>query len=323
MNRTSRTLAVFLAFAAIALPAAARNEMLSLVPADALTVGAVHLAEMRTSPLSSLLFEHVDRLTSEGEAARFLLEAGLQPLRDVDLLVVATAPPSGAGSELDVLVIAGGSFKPERLAPAVAARGAVRNGAYFILPEAKGESGAIAFLSPSLVIAGNERSVVNAIAARAAGGTNFLTRGALAAELRRVEPGATGWALIDVARIARFPQFAGIDTGRGNAGARLQAAMKNVSTIALWAKDAGNALHVGAAGSSSDAETLQLLEDAARGALAALRLGASEKAPELVAVLRRFEIQRTSDSTRIEGAIPAGMIRKLIADNMTVAMKVR
>ena len=324
MTGLLRTLLLTLiALATVALPAVAQEDALSLVPGNAVTVGVVHLAEMRTSPLSSVLFEHVDRMTAEGEAAKFLLDAGLQPHRDVDLLVVATSPGTHPGSELDVLVIAEGDFNPQRLSAAIVARGAIRNGAYLILPEAKGENGAVAFLSPTLAIAGNERSVLNAIAARAAGGTDFPRRGTLAKDLRRVAPGATAWALIDVARVARLTKGDTIDTGSGQTGAVLRAAMTNVSTVAMWAKDTGDALHLGATSSSTDIETLQLLEDAVRGALAALRIGAAEKAPEMVAVLRRFNIQRASDSMTVEGSIPAAIIRDLVAKQVAVAMKSR
>lgn len=323
MTGLFHALIAFVVLASMALPAAAQDEALSLVPRNAVTVGVVHLADMRTSPLSSVLFEHVDRMTSDGEAAKFLLDAGLQPLRDVDLLVVATSPGTSPGSELDVLVIAEGDFNAERLSTAIVSRGAVRNGAYLILPESEGENGAVAFLSPTLAIAGTERSVVTAIAARTSGGTDFLRRGALAMNLRRVAPGSTAWALIDVARVARLTKGETIDTGDGQAGAVLQAAMRNVSSVTLWAKDSGDALHLGATSSSTDIETLQLLEDAVRGALAALRIGASEKAPEMVAVLRRFDIHRASDSMTIEGAIPAAVIRPLMAKQMALALNSR
>lgn len=130
MTGLFRTLASFVVLAALALPAVAQDEALSLVPGNAVTVGVVHLAEMRTSPLSSFLFEHVDRMSSDGEAAKFLLDAGLQPHRDVDLLVVATSPGTSPGSELGVLVIAEGEFNPQRLSAAIVSRGAIRNGAY-------------------------------------------------------------------------------------------------------------------------------------------------------------------------------------------------
>src|SRR5687768_7331451 len=106
MTRLIRTLAILIAVTALTLPATAKDDALSLVPADAVSVGMVQLAAMRTSPLSSLLFEHIDRMSTNGEAERLMIEAGLRPLQDVDALVVATSPRTNLGSEADVLVIA-------------------------------------------------------------------------------------------------------------------------------------------------------------------------------------------------------------------------
>ena len=323
MNRPFPTLAALIAMAMLALPAAARDDALSLVPANAATVGMVRLAELRTSALSSLLFQHVDKMSTDGEAEDFLLDAGLKPLQDVDTLVVATSPRTNLGSEADVLVIAEGRFQTERLAAALLSRGAVKKGSYIVFPESErerdGESGAVAFLSRSLAIAGNERSVVNALAARAGGGTGFASRGSLAIHLRSVD-GATAWAMIDVPRAARLAKAGAIDTGKGDAGATLQAALRSVSTVAMWAKDTGESLQLGATGLSSDAETLELLEDAIRGALAALRIAVKDRAPEMVSVLRRFDVDRTSEGITIEGSIPASTLRELMAKRLAVAM---
>ena len=56
MNRLPlfRTVVALVAVAALALPAMAKDDALSLVPANAVTVGMVKLADMRTSPLSSM-----------------------------------------------------------------------------------------------------------------------------------------------------------------------------------------------------------------------------------------------------------------------------
>lgn len=322
MTRLFRTLAVLMAAAALALPATAKDDALSFVPANAATVGVVHLADMRTSPLSSLLFQHIDKIGADGEAETFLLDAGLKPLQDVDTLVVATSPRTSLGSEADVLVIAEGRFQPERLAAALLSRGAVKKRGYIVFPESSdGETGAVAFLSPSLAIAGNERSVVNALAARANGGTGFVSRGILATHLGRLDRGATAWAIVDVPRAARLTKGGTIDTGSGPSGATLQAALKSVSTVAVWAKDTGDRLQLGATGLSNDAETLELLEDALRGALAALRIVAKDKAPEMVSMLRRFDIDRNSESITIEGSIPAAPLRELMAKELAVAMQ--
>ncbi|HVS31736.1 MAG TPA: hypothetical protein VMS98_09800 [Thermoanaerobaculia bacterium] len=321
MNRLFRTLIVLMAAAALALPATAKDDALSLVPAGAVTVGMVQLADMRSSPLSSLLFQHIDEMSTDGEAEKFLLEAGLRPLRDVDALVVATSPRTTLGSEADVLVIAEGRFQPERLAAVLLSRGAVKKGSYIVLPESEGEPGAVAFLSPSLAIAGNERAVVNALAARAKGGTGFVSRGTLAMDLGRVDRAATAWAIVDVPRAARLAKGGTIHTGNGQPGAALQAALKSVSTVAVWARDTGDTLHLGATGLSNDAETLELLEDVARGALAAMRIALKDKAPEMVSVLRRFDVDRKSESITVEGSIPAATLRELMAKQLAVAMK--
>ena len=319
LNRLFRALTLFLATATLAFPAAAKDDALSLVPANAATIGMVRLAELRTSPLSSFLFQHVDRMSTDGEAEGFLLDAGLKPLQDVDTVVVATSPRTNLGSEADVLVIAEGRFQPERLAAALLARGAVRKGAYIAFAKAErgsdGETGAVAFLSRSLAIAGNERSVTNALAARAAGGTGFASRGSLAIHLAAVD-GATAWAIVDVPRAARLANGGTISTGNGESGVTLQTALRSVSTVAVWAKDAGDTLRVGATGLSADAETLELVEDAIRGALAALRIAVQDKAPEMVSVLRRFDIDRTSEGITIEGSIPAGTLRELMAKRL-------
>ena len=315
MNRSLiRTAAAFLAVLALALPALAKDDALSLVPANAVTVGMVKLADMRNSPLSSLLFQHTDKMSTDGEAEKFLTDAGLAPLKDIDVLVIATAPRSALGSEADVVVIAEGRFNAERLTAALISRGAVKKDGYLTLPaEAEDHDGAVAFPTPSLAIAGTERGVAAALAARANGGTGFRTRGALGSDLARIDANATAWALVDITRAARLTKGGTIHTGKGQAGEALQAALKSVSTMAVWAKDTGEALELGAFGLSNDAETLELLEDTIRGGLSALRLAVKDKSPEMVTVLRRFDVSRKNDSILIEGSIPASSLRELMA----------
>ena len=322
MVRTLRVSLVLAIVAALSLPALAKDDALNLVPANAVTVGMVKLSDMRTSPLSSLLFQHTDKMSTDGEAARFLAEAGLSPTKDVDVLVVSTTPRSTLGTEADVLVIAEGRFQPEKLTNALIARGAVKKNGYVLFPESKEgeENGAVAFLSPSMAVAGNERSVAAALEARASGGTGFRVRGSLGMDLGRVDAKATAWALVDVTRAARLTKGGTIETGKGQSGDALQAALKTLSTVAVWATDTGDALELGAIGLSSDTETLELLEDTIRGALAAMRLAVKDKAPEMVSVLRRFDVSRKSDSILVEGSIPASTLKELMAKKQSTAV---
>ncbi|MGZ7042617.1 MAG: hypothetical protein ACXVH7_12565, partial [Thermoanaerobaculia bacterium] len=105
MNRVFKSLAI-LALTLTAASAFAKTDALSLVPNDAVSVGVVRLSEIRTSPLSSTLFEQTDKMCSNGDADRFLTDAGLAPTKDIDVIVVSTVPRTALGSEADVLVAA-------------------------------------------------------------------------------------------------------------------------------------------------------------------------------------------------------------------------
>lgn len=320
--RLSPLLAV-LATGLSALPLAAANRAgadLSLVPADSSMVAVVRLSDLRESPLSAKLFNDTDKLTADGDAARFLEEAQLNPKKDVDVVVIATKASSGsAGSP--ILVTFDGRFDPDRLAAAAVNRGAQRRtvpaGDYYLLPENhghhNGRPGAVAFVSSSLVIAGTESSVAQALADRQAGGTGFASSSGLGRELKRVDPGASVWALADV---NRYPAFARRSAraeanaeGSQEPAAAIMSAMKSVSLVAVQAKTSGDSLDVAATGLSSDAETRQLLEDSLKGVMAMWRLAAQEKSPELVSVLRKFTVSSDNDSVSIRGTVPGSLLR--------------
>ena len=296
--------------------ALASTGAMSLIPRDAVSVGVVHVSDLRTSPLSGMLFQQTDKVSANGDAERFLFEAGLKPSKDVDLLVVSVSPKTALGNESKVLVAAEGRFSVDRLTSALTSRGAkekkTAGGSYYILPDTKKNDdtpGAVAFPDSHLALIGDESSVSQALADRANGGTSFTTAGGLAHELGRIDSNATAWALVDVARAARLTNAPKIENHNPSAQ-QINAALNHVSTIALWATDTGDALKLGAFGLSNDTETLQLLEDTLRGGLAAMRLAIQDKEPDLVSVLRRFDVKRANDSVTISGTVPAASLKK-------------
>ncbi|HKB79741.1 MAG TPA: hypothetical protein VKH35_08500 [Thermoanaerobaculia bacterium] len=298
----------------LAIPAFAGTDALSLVPNDAVTVGVVRLADMRSSPLSSMLFEQTDKVSANGDAADFLRQAGLQPSRDIDVLMVATTLRSNLGHNGDVIIAADGRFEPGRLIQALVDRGAVRkttpNGSYYLIPKDADEdhNGAAAFPDSHLVLVGSEPAVIAAMNARAAGGTSFFSASGLGRESVKIDPRATAWALVDVTRAQRLTDHPHVSE-RTPSGQAINSALRAVSTLALWATDTGNALKLGAFGLSNDQETLGLLEDTVRGALAAMRLAAQDKQPELVGVLRQFNVSRNDNSVMVTGSVPARTFR--------------
>ena len=294
--------------------AMAKTDAMSLIPSDAVTVGVIRINQIRTSSIASSLFENTDHISANGDADRFLTEAGLDPTKDVDLLVVATSPRTNLGHDADIVVVADGRFNIDRLTKALLTRGATRksgaNGVYFLLPES--DKGAVAFPDSHQAIMGNEAAVNEALATRANGGSSFATTGLLGANLNRVDSNATAWALVDVTRAARLTGSPHIPQGGDASHQALAAAVKNISTVGIWATDTGDALKLGAFGLANDADTLQLVEDTLRGALSAMRLAVKDSQPDLVSVLRRFEVDRANDSVRITGTIPADSLRKVM-----------
>jgi hypothetical protein len=313
MTRRLQLAAVLsLAFASVAF---AKGDAISLIPNDAVTVGVVRLADLRNSPLSSTLFQQTDKMSVDGDAEKFMTEAGLQPTKDVDVLVIATSPRTTLGTEAETLIAADGRFNVERLTKALIARGAVKKNGYLILPETKSEgeqNGAVAFPDAHLALIGSESAVAEALAVRSTGGTTFMTASGLGREIARIDPHASAYAVFDVARVTRLTHGAHVPSG-GAAGSPLATALRSVSTVAIWAIDSGDSLKLGGIGVSRDAETLQLLEDTIRGGLAAMRLAVQDKSPELVGVLRKFDVSHTADTVTITGSLPAQTLKDFVA----------
>ncbi len=311
---------VALAILALALaPAAfAKNDAMSLIPNDSVSVGVVRLADMRSSPLSAALFAQTAHITNDGDSAKFLADSGLQPTKDVDVVVFATSPRTNLGSEADFLIAADGRFNVDRLTSALIARGAVKktsaHGAYYTMPNKgndSGHPGVVAFPDSHLALIGSEAAVIEALASRAAGGTTFATTSGLGRDMVRVDPHATAFVLVDVPRAQRITGAPKM--GNSTQGQAIGAALKNVSTVAIWATDSGDSLKLSALGLSTDAETLGLVEDTLRGALSAMRLAVQEKSPELVSLLRKFTVTRTDTSVSISGSVPADTFKTWVA----------
>jgi hypothetical protein len=312
MNRFFKSLAV-LALTLTAVSAFAKTDALSLVPNDAVSVGVVRLSEIRTSPLSSMLFEQTDKVSANGDADRFLTDAGLAPTKDIDVIVVSTVPRTALGTQADVLVAADGRFNVERLTKALLARGATQKVGYLLLPvsDDSSKAGAVAFPDARLALIGSEKAVIDALANRAAGGTTFLQASGLGRETARIDAHATAWAIVDVTRAQRLANGPHM-SGHSGPSTMVSSALKNMATVAVWATDTGDAVKLGAFGLSQDAETLQLVEDSIRGALSAARLAVQEKSPELVSVLRRFSVTHNDTSVSVTGTVPADTLRNLL-----------
>jgi hypothetical protein len=306
---------LFAAALLVALPLFAKNDALSLIPNDAVSVGVVKLADLRNSALAATLFKQTDAVSSNGDAEKFLEDAGLQPSKDIDVLVVTTSPKTNLGDEAEVLVAADGRFNVDRLGAALVKRGAVKKNGYFVLPEEAtehGKRGVVAFPDGHLALIGSESAVAEALASRASGGTTFFASSGLGRDVSRIDSRASAWAIVDVPRASRLTNSPHVPSRNTQAEA-LSSAIKNLSTVALWATDTGDALKLGAFGIAHDTDTVQLIEDTLRGVLAAMRLAVQDKSPEMVNVLRKFDVSHTNDTVQIVGSVPADTLKSFVA----------
>lgn len=301
--------------------AALAGDGLAYVPPEAVTVGVAHVAQFRSSPLAGKLFLQTDQMTVDGEGAKFLAELGLDPAEDIDVVTFALAPKQGDATDGQVLLILEGRFDSERITSFLAERGAeqktIANGTYFLVAdkddEGDGDRPAVAIVSRSLIFAGSEPLVAQALGYARGTASSFVAASGLARELSHIEPAASAWVLVDVPRTSRLDRQPDWQGEQDHPGHALVQSVKKISTVALWTTDKGEELSFGITALSSDAETRQLLEDAARGALATWRLAASEKDPALVSMIRQFKVKQNDGGVSLTGSISGETLRKFTA----------
>ena len=300
--------ALALAASATASPALPADG-LALVPPDALAVGQVRFDRLKSTAVSAGIFRETDAVSADGKAAEFLRDAGLDPRTDVDSAVFSLT--SQGANETGPLVIFEGRFHPEALAAATAARGAARVDAapfpYYRLPARAGEhpheAGAVAYVSPTVVLAGSEPALLHALDLYAAGTAGIPAHSFVSDALTRVDTHSAAWAIVDAARFQKLHPASPHD-GEGAAAAQLAGALRSLSLVTFQADVSSSAVSISATGVTSDEETRQNLEDVLRGMLAAWRMAAQEKNPDLVSAIRKIRVSRTDDGVTISGDVP-------------------
>ncbi len=308
-------IAASIAAAVLAAPALPETA-LAMVPSDALAVAQVRLDQLRSSGLAPALFHEADAITVDGKAATFLKEAGLDPRRDVDVAVFALC--AGGGNDARPLVVFEGRFDPSALSAATLAHGGTKVEAstpYFRLPSPQGkahrdEPGAVAFVSPTLILAGSEPALLRALDASSGGHVGLssndskYSKGPLAGMVARVDPKSSAWVVVDAARTRELKEASGMhESAEGPAGS-VYAALRSVSWIVFQANLSSGGVEVKATGLSSDEEARQNIEDVLRGMIAAWRMAVQSKNPELLSALRKFSIMRDREGVTISGRLP-------------------
>jgi hypothetical protein len=285
-------------------------ELLGRVPASAQVVVAVDAAALREHPLVQqwLAERHAAWSGLDDETDSFLRDAGLVPERDVEATVAAVTPTDGRPS---FVVQFAGYFDPAALGSALTARGAqalqLSGGTGYLLPTEGSGSRTVAVLGPDVIVLGDETSV--------RGLQIFATGSPLIAEevaARRIDPAAHFFFVADLPPRERAASGGG--TGGDPSLEQVVEASGAVRRVGLQG-NLGEALALRGFATADSTENAELLRDAVKGAIAAMRLKAQEKAPELVDVLRGVDVR--IEGARVLGAvaIPVELIEKLLREH--------
>ncbi len=288
------------------------SDLISRVPSSARVIVAADLATLRTHPdVAQWLAEHQGAWTGElGEPRDFLLDAGIDPTRDIDTMVVAVVPDA---SRPHFLACFAGRYDPASLGRALTNRGAqqetIAGTSVYRLTDHGCQQGLLVAVSPDLVMIGDDPTLAVALAGGAGG--NDLLEGEIAAG--HVDLGASVLVVAAVpadgraaARQAAEPVFA--EGGEPIRDAILASGtVKRISVSATL----GAALVVKAWATTDTPENAALLRDTLKGALAAVRLEVQGRRPELVDALRAVEVRQEGTAVSATGAVPLAVLETL------------
>ena len=317
-----RLLFVLLAITAITPFAAAApptvEEMLHWVPAGAQAVIAVDSAALRTHPkVQEWLLRHHAWTGADQDLRQFLSDAGLDPVRDVDAMVVAVLRDSG---ETGAVALFSGRYDASSLAAAIVKRGArpftMGTRQAYRLPSSGHHGDDTAVLvqpSPDLVIVGEEAAVQAAIAPPHA--VIPLVEGEIAAD--HIDPRAPFWVVAVVPAEARQKAGEVSEKVHGEGSDTVRSVVFASGAVQRVAGQAflDDSLRFSGVAVADTSENAELLRDAVKGAIAAARLHAQGHAPELVSVLRDIVVRVSGTDVSVSGAVPLTLLEKLAAEH--------
>jgi hypothetical protein len=288
------------------------GELLRSVPESARVVVAVDSAALREVPrVQEWLLHHQAWTGADQDLRRFLADAALDPVHDVDAMLVALL---GEGSGPDAVAFFAGRYDPTSLAAALLKRGAeaftLANVQCYRLPSSDhhaGEPPVLAQPSPDLIIVGDESAVRATLAPPHA--VPQLVASEVAA--RHIDIRAPFWMVATVPSGVRQEAAESSGEVKGNEPVRgVIVASGTVQKVAMQAF-LDDSLKVSGVARADTPENADLLRDAVKGALAVARLHAQGNDPELVDVLRDIEVRVSKDEVSIAGAVPLAVLDKL------------
>lgn len=294
------------------------GELLRSVPVTAQVVVAVDSAALRNHPKVQewLLRQHA-WTGADDDLRQFLTDAGLDPFRDVDAMVLAA---QGEGVEAGAVALFSGRYDQTSLGAALVKRGAqpfsLASVSAYRLPSSghhRGKSVVLAQISPDLVIVGEESAVGAAVASPHA--VPPLVEKEISAG--HVDLRTPFWIVATVPAAARQKAMdaAGNTHPEGGEAVRSVVVASGAVQRVVMQASLDDSLRLSGVAIADTPENAELLRDAVKGVIAAARLHAQSESPELVNVLRDAEVRVVGTSVSVSGAVPLPLLEKLAAEH--------
>lgn len=302
--------------AALAAPPTAAD-LLRRVPETASAVAAIDSAALRTHPaVHDWLVRQHALAGTHGDVRGFLDDAGLDPLRDVDVMVVAAVPE---GDHTTGVALFAGRYDTAAVGAALVKRGGqafslAGTPAYRLASEHEGGRPVVVALpSAALVVVGDEATVALTLASPHA--LAPLAADEIAAG--RLDIRAPFWLVAALPVHPRGRSGAAAEGVHGEGAETVRGVVLASGTVRRVVAQASldDTLRFSGAAIADTPENAELLRDTVKGALAAARLHFEDSSPELVAVLRAVDLRLAGPVVTARGAIPVALLEKLAAEH--------
>jgi hypothetical protein len=310
-------LALFFASFANASPRKGVAHSLALLPGSAELVVSLDTFALRKSDLVSEMEKHFDSIPEAAENyRRFVQETGIDPRQDTDQVLLAMRHVDG-GAGSGFLIIAQGRFASSRLVDAAAEKGGktvvLENGTRIWTseapaseagapsPEASGKTIALAQPDPGMLLFGEQSEVVRVLDVLSNRLAPEPKDAKLRAQLTGVDRGAPAWAILNSSALAHKLSA---EIGQNSQDWKPGSAISKVESVTLmgWV---GKDVDFKARVLTQDSETAGLVADMMRGALAAGKLAAKDRDPELLKILQDTQLTQDGKTLELEARIPS------------------
>jgi hypothetical protein len=262
----------------------------ALIPADTVYLFGANVERMRQTPvyrkLTQLAWPQVDR---------FARETGVDPRRDIREVLA-----SSNGTSMVTMVL--GTFNAADLEPKLRARGAPRIAwkGYTLYGT---EEAAVAFLSPSIAVAGSTPVLKSVIDAGDGGhGVPTALRPLLDAVPERDQMWAVSAGGLPVPRMG---------AAEGSRLGDIAGMLRGIQAVVLGV-DFSNGLHLTARLDCRTKDDARHVHDALRGAIGMARLSTPDNQPELLRVYDGIQVAQGNSRVEVNGDLPADQVDRFL-----------